>query len=90
MFWVILSFNHVKAIGNDVGMLHAPRQRLDLLNGDVSTKVVNLSLRVLAISLETREVKQLGSIIDLLPEALLHLLLCLSQLLIKLEVVQVS
>lgn len=79
---VLLGLYHIETIGHDIGVLDSPRERLDLLDGDVAAKVVDLGLRIEAVALKAGEIKELGAVVNLLPEALLHLLLGLSQLFI--------
>ena len=85
----VLSFHDVEAVGHDVAVLGSPVEELDLLNSDEAAQVVDLSPRVVAISLKPGEVKQLRSIVHFFPESLLHPLFGLSQVLVDLEVVEV-
>jgi hypothetical protein len=57
IFFLLLILNHVESICDDIGVVKSPAQGLDLLNGDESTQIVNLSLWVVAISLLATEVE---------------------------------
>lgn len=89
-FLLVRGLNHVEAVSDHVGMLGPPRQRLELLHGDETTQIVDLSLGVVTIRGEAREVEELGTIVHFLPEALLHSLLCLAQVLVELVVVEMG
>ena len=52
-----LVLNHVESVRNHVRMVDSPAERLDLLNCDEPSQVVNLSLGVHSISLLSREIE---------------------------------
>ena len=82
--------DNIESVSDHVGMLQPPAQGLNLLDSNEACKIVHLSLGVATIGLQTREVEELCTVVNLFPEALLHSLLCLAQRLVKLIVVQVS
>lgn len=84
---IVHSFNHIEPVRHKVRMCSPPLEQLDLLHTDKPREIIHLRLRVGSISLQPGEIKQFGTIIDLLPEALLHALLSAPQKLVHLEVV---
>lgn len=71
-------------------MVDSPAQRLDLLDSDEPSQVVDLCLRVHTVSLLTRKVKELGAIVDLFPKPFLHSLFGFSECLVLSKIIQVS
>jgi hypothetical protein len=65
-----------------------PRERSELHDGDEPTQVVNLHLLVLLFH-HTRQVKQLGTLVNLRPKPVLQTFLGFAQFLAVLEGVQV-
>ena len=84
----MLGLNHVKSISYHIRVVDTPRQRFDLLNGDESTQVVDFCLWIHAILLLSREIEELGAIINFFPESLLHLLFGFPEVLVLPEVIK--
>ena len=87
---VLWCLNDIESVSHHVGVLEPPAQVSDLLDRDEACQIIDLSLGIGAIALQSREVKEFGTIMNLLPESLLHSLLRLAQLLVQLVVVKMS
>ena len=87
---ILWCLNNIKSISHHVCVLESPTQVSDLLDRDEARQIIDLSLGIGAIALQSREIKEFGTIMDFLPESLFHTLLRLAQLLVQLVVVKMG
>ena len=87
---ILWCLNNIKSVSHHVCVLESPTQVSDLLDRYKARQIIDLSLGIGAIALQSREVKEFGTIMDFLPESLLHTLLRLAQLLVQLVVVKMG